>query len=150
MKAKIDTGQISFFSNGENLIDYTIYGAAGGVGNRTANLVPLGWAKDFVTRIDDSTKAKIENNILTVAASAGYREYGTKYIFKTDWKENTSYTLTYTARRAAQYPTNPIVAFYYTDGTTTYVPYAMVNDGEWYQYSKASTSTKTVEYIAAG
>lgn len=38
MKAKIDTGQISFFSKGENLIDYTIYGAAGGVGERTENL----------------------------------------------------------------------------------------------------------------
>lgn len=38
MKAKIDTGQISFFSNGENLIDYTIYGAIGGVGERMENL----------------------------------------------------------------------------------------------------------------
>ena len=40
MKAEIDTGQISFFSNGENLIDYTIYGAAGGVGEHTSNLMP--------------------------------------------------------------------------------------------------------------
>lgn len=38
MKEKIDTGQITFFSNGENLIDYIIYGAAGGVGERTENL----------------------------------------------------------------------------------------------------------------
>lgn len=38
MKVEIDTGQISFFSNGENLIDYTIYGAQGGVGERTENI----------------------------------------------------------------------------------------------------------------
>lgn len=40
MEAKIDTGQILFFSNGENLIDYTIYGAAGGVGEHTSNVMP--------------------------------------------------------------------------------------------------------------
>ncbi len=140
---------LAFNSNGKPITNWSITGSSGGVGEKTANLVPPGWAEDFVTRIDDSTKAKIENDILTVAASAGYGEYDTKYIFKTDWKENTPYTLTYTARRDAQYPTNPIVAFYYTDGTRTFIPFAMVNDGEWYQYSGASTSTKTVKYIAA-
>lgn len=45
MKEKIDTGQITFFSNGENLIDYTIYGAAGGIGDRTNNLFNKNSAK---------------------------------------------------------------------------------------------------------
>ena len=76
MKAKIDTGQISFFSKGENLIDYTIYGAAGGVGERTENLFNSADSEQGFY-LDDQGETTQNSNYLTsafipVSADASY------------------------------------------------------------------------------
>lgn len=139
---------ITFTSNGKPITNWSITGSSGGVGERTANLVPPGWAEDFVSRIDNPSKARIENGVLTVDASAGYGEYDTKYIFKTDWKEKTAYTLTYRGRRKAEHTQNVMIAFHYTDNSTTRVPALFINDGEWHIYIGTSDASKTVKYIA--
>lgn len=52
---------LSFVSNGENLVDYRIYGASGGVGDRTANLYNESAAVDTNYYINNNGNSVIGN-----------------------------------------------------------------------------------------
>ena len=112
----------------------------------SSNLAPPDWAENFVQRINSSLQAYITNNILYINASAGYGEYDTKYIFKTDWKENTQYTFNLEYRRDSSYTSSPMLQITYTDGTTTVFP-RPINDGEWHNIYLTSEAGKTIKYF---
>ena len=110
------------------------------------NLAYTGWAEDFVTRVNDSTKARIEQfdgrNILNIAASAGYQDYDNKYIFKIDFKENTVYTFSFDLYTTSMHSN---ILIQYTDGTTTAL--STQPSGNWAHRVLKSTANKTIKYL---
>lgn len=119
-------------------------------GESTANEAWTGWAQDFVTRINDSTKASFEiidgRTCLLYDASAGYNEYDNKYIFKTDWKENTQYTVSFDALRLTTETIASVFRLRYTDGTYENLPFSK-NSGEFESYTLTSQENKTIQDI---
>lgn len=112
------------------------------------NLAWNGWAEDFVSRINDNTKAKLETkdgrNCLFFGANAGYGDYDNKYIFKTNWKEDTQYTISFSEYITSnnQYGN---IEIQYTDGTNTEV--SGLTSNAWNNVIKTSSANKTIKYI---
>ena len=113
-----------------------------------ANLAWTGWAQDYVTRINDSNKANLQTvdgrNCVWYAASAGYTEYDTKYIFKTNFKESTAYTFSFYGKRDLGANVR-IMRAVYTDGTETQT--TIVGTGEFELYTFTTSAAKTLKYI---
>lgn len=112
------------------------------------NLAWTGWAQDFVTRINDNTKANLETkdnrNCLFFVPSAGYGNYDNKYLYKMDWKENTQYTVTFDILNSAGSSYN--IEFIYTDGTSSRVAYTSPAN-TWVKIIDTSSANKTLKYI---
>ena len=117
--------------------------------NLGINLAYTGWASDFVTRINDTSKADIveDNNrtCLKFNANAGYQEYDTKYMFKTNWEEKTRYTFSMDFKGVNKYSNMKIE---YTDGTTSNIPNPLVAD-TWEHVTFTTTANKTIKYLRA-
>lgn len=109
------------------------------------NLAYTGWAEDFVSRINDNTKAKLEvkdnRNCLWYTAGAGYQEYDTKYIFKINWKANTQYTIYFDMYTTAN---SGNIKVLYTDGTQSSL--STIPTNEWTRVT-FKTQEKTIKYI---
>lgn len=148
---RTDALPITINADGSALADYRIYGAAGGVGERTENLAWTGWAEDFVTRVASVSKAELEiidgRNTVFFEANVGFNQYDTKYIFKTDWKENTIYTFSFEYFRQVSQSAASIISIEYTDGTLEPLPnYAR---GGWNKMTYSTAPKKTVKYLRA-
>lgn len=113
---------------------------------QNGNLAWNGWAEDFVSRINDNTRAilKTQDNrsCLSYLASAGSGDYDNKYMFKTNWKENTQYTVSYYAKSTSGY-LNLVIE--YTDGTISTILGQVISD--WSKVTLISTANKTIKYI---
>ena len=113
------------------------------------NLAYTGWAEDFVSRINNSSYAKIENyenrNCLFFDRRAGYNEYDTKYLFKRNWKENTQYTFSFDFKNTGT-STYANMDIYYTDGTTTEI--LGTTSSVWNSVKATSSTGKTIKYLA--
>ena len=114
----------------------------------TKNLAYEGWAQDFVNRVNDNTRAKLETKdgrrCVYYAASTGYGNYDNKYIFKTNWKPNTRYTIKFDII-GTTIQTNILIK--YTDGTYDYFDYLTPN--VWVTKTKTSQINKTIKYVCA-
>ena len=110
------------------------------------NLAWDGWAEDFVSRINNTNRARIENydnrNCLFYNASAGYNEYDTKYIFKTNFKDNTAYTFSFDIYTTQ---TRGNICIAYTDGSVYEPNNITVNS--WQKLILSSNPEKTVKYL---
>lgn len=110
------------------------------------NLAWNGWAEDFVNRINDNIKAKIETkdnkSCLFFSASAGYQDYDIKYLFKTSWKKNTAYTIDFDVYTSSS-DANMVIE--YTDGILTRI--TGIQTGIWTHLNITSISSKTIKYI---
>lgn len=154
---------LTFKANGEPLIDYRIYGNTVrngtptpensimpiGCGEKTENLAFTSWAKDFVRRVASDTVhiTQVDGRTCLLAwASAGYGEYDTKYMFKTDFKELTVYTLSFEYMRPSNFSTASTIQVQYTDGTEVQLP-SYINDGKWHKYTYVTASGKTVKSV---
>ena len=98
---------------GQRLEDYKIYGAEGGVGNKTKNLFDISrW----------SGNQKVKKTTLSDYPGIEFMCYVDGSItitFTADFKENTQYTFTILMRReAGSTAQRTNLQFYYTDGTT--------------------------------
>lgn len=117
---------------------------------KAENLAYAGWAEDFVTRINNNTKAKIETfdgkNCLWFDASAGYGDYDHKYIFKTDFKENIQYRFNFDIYVTAS-SGNMNIIIYYTDNSASYAP--LGTPSSWKNVTITSTANKTIKDIRA-
>lgn len=113
------------------------------------NLAWTGWAEDCVSRMNLDVLAKIvtkdDRNCLCFAASAGYGDYAHKYIFKTEFKENTQYTFAFDILSTTSNFSNYNMTIYYTDGTNT--PIVIVPNNNWNKFVITSTPNKTIKYI---
>ena len=115
------------------------------VGNK--NLAWNGWAEDFVRRINNIYSATIETkdnkNCLKQSANAGWGDYDNKYIFKTNFKENTQYTLVFDllADRSAR----GNIGIEHTDGTVVEPSNLTLN--VWNKVVLTSSPNKTIKYI---
>lgn len=110
------------------------------------NMAWTGWAQDYVTRINDSNKASLSDDILTFSVNAGYEDYDNKYIFATDWETSQQYTISFKYRRSTSQSSSSIFALHYTDNSTSIFP-AIINDGEWHSLSFTSIIGKTIKYL---
>lgn len=121
-------------------------------GERTGNEAWTGWAQDCVTRINASQRAAIETidgrTCLWFVTSVGTGDYDNKYIFKTDWKENTRYTFSFKALRLSTESTASTIQVWYTDGSSKYFP-RTINSGTFESYTFTTAVNKTVKYITA-
>lgn len=154
---------LTFNANGEPLVDYRIYGNTEqtgtptpenpimpiGCGEKTENLAFTGWAEDFVTRAA-TNRAYITQvdgrTCLCACCTVGYNEYDTKYMFKTDFKESTVYTLSFEYMRPSNLTTSNTIGVYYTDGTIVQLP-NYINDDDWHKRTFTTASGKTVKSI---
>lgn len=113
------------------------------------NLAWNGWAEDFVNRINDSRLASIVTKdgkrCLKFDRTAGYGNYDTKYLFKTNWKENTQYTLSCDlfVEGSGSFAN---IQIRYTDGTISDHRYDRT-ENNWEKYTLVSTENKTVTDI---
>ncbi|MBR1653696.1 MAG: hypothetical protein IJ690_07615 [Clostridia bacterium] len=115
------------------------------------NLAYTGWAEDFVNRVNDTSKAKIltydNKNCLYYTASAGYNDYDNKYMFKTNWKENTQYSISFDLKASLANTGN--IAIYYTDGTyKSFTAQNTIPANTWKNIGMVSETNKTIKYIA--
>lgn len=114
------------------------------------NLAWTGWAQDFVTRINNSGHANIEQydgkQCLMILPRAGYGDYDNKYLFKTNFKENTQYTFSFDEYTADQFTSLAVV---YTDGTVEVVHFGSAGYDTWEHVTKTTTANKTVKYMRA-
>ncbi len=111
------------------------------------NLGYTGWASDFVTRVNNSTKAKLETkdnrSCVFFNYSAGAGDYDNKYIFKTNWKENTQYTFAFDLY--ANY--SPNMAIEYTDGSYQQILRSSITVDTWNSLKITSYTNKTIKYL---
>ena len=116
------------------------------------NLAWTGWADDFVTRIDNSSRASIitkdNKNCLYYSANAGYGSYDTLYMFKAKngFKENTQYTFSFDIYKETN--TNRTFSIYYTDGTYTANTNLKAVE-TWEHQTVISLPNKTIKYATA-
>ena len=110
------------------------------------NLAWNGWAEDFVERINDSYAASIitynNRNCLNWKAYAGHQQYDKKYMFKTNFKENTQYTFVFDI--FSQFRRGNL-CIGYTDGTISHPEEFTINT--WNRIIFVSTYNKTVKYL---
>ena len=130
-------------SDGVNSEDYKI--------NLTSkNLAYDGWVENFLTRVNNTNLATTETfdnrSCLKFYASVSHGDYDNKYIFKTDFAENTQYTFSFDL-----YVTNANgftnMAVDYTDGTTAEIP--RITQNTWTSVVFTTASGKTVKYLRA-
>ena len=111
------------------------------------NLAYTGWAEDFVSRINNSNRATIttkdNRKCLYWIASAGYPDYDTNYMFTTNWKENTQYTISFDLFTTSSNGFGNI-CIEYTDGTRQEINGAY---NTWIHKTTTSTSGKTIKNI---
>lgn len=111
------------------------------------NLAYDGWAEDFVSRINNAGSAKLETkdekNCLFYNYNAGVGDFDNKYIFKTNWKANTQYTISYSL--FANY--SPNIAIEYTDGTIQAISRSTITINTWNNITIVSQANKTIKYI---
>ena len=113
------------------------------------NLAYTDWAEEFVNRISDIQKVKIETKdgkkCLYYRGDAGGGNYNAKYLFKTNWKENTQYTISFDIYPSEKYAN---ILLEYTDGTTSYpAKWGWLTVQQWQHLSATSDSNKTIKYI---
>ena len=111
------------------------------------NLAPTDWASDFVSRVNDNSKASLviedNRNCVFFLRNTGYGEYDTKYFFKTNWKENTQYTISFYIKPTA---TQSNLSFLYTDGTNKTLSDSLIAN-VWQKLTITSLANKTLERI---
>ena len=111
------------------------------------NLAYTGWAENFVTRVNNSIRARIETvdskTCIRWIDATGYGDYDNQYIFKIDFKADTQYTISFDVKPTAKHS---LIAFAYTDGTTGTSP-SNLTAGEWQHITMTSVAGKTVKYI---
>lgn len=114
---------------------------------KSKNLAFKGWAGDFISRINNSSVAYLEirdNRLcLNYNANAGYNDYDNKYMFKTDWKENTQYTISCDIYSGS---TTGNIRIVYTDNTSNNTT---ITSNTWTHLTLTSTANKTIKYITA-
>lgn len=116
---------------------------------KSKNLAYTGWVDSAINRMANLSYTTLEmldnKECLKVKEQAGYNDYDNKYLFKTDFKENTQYTFSFDL-----YTTNSNnfgnLAIQYTDGTTTEIS-GIAN--AWKHISITTTSGKSVKYLRA-
>ena len=112
------------------------------------NLAWNGWAEDFVRRINSATRAIIteldNRNCLDYLASAGWKDYDNKYIFKTNFKENTQYTFMFDMFTNIH---SGNICIEYTDGTTSGI--RNLSTTAWNNVKMVSSPNKTIKYLRA-
>lgn len=130
----------------DNPVDVNVIKGENNVVVENKNLAPSNWGENFVSRINDSSLASIttqdNRNCVTYTASAGYGDYDNKYLFKTNWKENTQYTISYFAYSSTGYLN---LSIEYTDGTSTSMDGTPITN--WSKITLTSTANKTIKYI---
>ena len=122
-----------------------------GCGERTENLAFTGWAEDFVKRAppDKAYKTQVDGrNCLYVYCTVGYDKYDTEYMFKTDFKESTMYTLSFEYMRPSNLNSSNTICVLYTDGTKVPLP-NYINDGDWHKRTFTTAPGKTVKSICS-
>ena len=111
------------------------------------NLAYTGWTEDFVSRINNSNRATIttkdNRKCLYWIASAGYPDYDTNYMFTTNWKDNTQYTISFDLFTTSSNGFGNI-CIEYTDGTRQEINGAY---NTWTHKTTTSTSGKTIKNI---
>lgn len=120
-----------------------------GCGVRTENLVFTGWAEDFVTRAatDNAYITQVDGRTcLYVFCTVGFQQYDTKYMFKTDFKESTVYTLSFEYMRPSKFTISSTIQVRYTDGTMARLT-NYINDGNWHNLTYVTASGKTIKDI---
>jgi hypothetical protein len=154
---------LTFTANGQSLLDYLISGNTeqtgtptpenpiipNGCGEKTENLAWTGWAEDFVTRAATANAYITQvdgRNCLYAFCTVGFNQYDTKYIFKTDFKESTVYTLIFDYKRPSNLSTSSTIQVRYTDNTVDKLP-NYVNDDDWHKHTFVTASRKTVKDI---
>lgn len=114
------------------------------------NLAYDGWAQDFVTRINNAEWANIGQyegrQSLMFLPRAGYGDYDNKYLFKTNFAENTQYTFSFDEYATDQFTSLAVV---YTDGTTEVLFYGSTEYNKWIHVVKTTAQNKTVKYLRA-
>ena len=112
------------------------------------NLGYTGWAQDFVSRINDSSKAKLQTydgrSCLAFMPDAGYDDYDNKYMFKINFKENTQYTFKFDEYCIGSWGNLDIT---YTDGTKQELTGRTANS--WNHVVMTSQANKTIKYLSA-
>ena len=110
------------------------------------NIAYTGWVDNFITRINSSPIASKETydnrNCLKYNANAGYQDYDNKYLFKTNWKENTAYTLVCDINSGSTFGN---IAIEYTDGTIER-PSSMTTN-TWTSIKITTNASKTIKYV---
>lgn len=112
------------------------------------NIAYIGWASDFVNRINNNAKAKLEvydgKNCLAFYPSAGNDDYDNKYMFKPigGFKENTQYTFKIDKYSTSEFGDMDIV---YTDGSINEI--TGLTSNSWNSIVKTSTANKTIKYL---
>ena len=112
------------------------------------NIAYTGWASNFVSRINDSSKAKLETydgkNCLAFYPTAGSSDYDTYYFFKPigGFKENTQYTFKIDKYSTTTYGDIDIA---YTDGSVS--EFTGFTKNAWSSITKTSTANKTIKYL---
>ena len=90
---------ISFNGIGENLLDYRIDGASGGVGDRTENLFDFGeWSKNINANRDNSLAKGIDGITITANSNDAFTipyAYAYEGVYKIYVKPNTNYLLSW-------------------------------------------------------
>lgn len=130
----------------DNPVDVNVIKGENNVKVENKNLAPSNWGENFVSRINDSSIASIttkdNRNCVTYTANAGYGDYDNKFLFKTNWKENTQYTISYFAYSSTGYLN---LSIEYTDGTSTSMDGTPITN--WSKITLTSTANKTIKYI---
>lgn len=90
---------LSFEANGNNLLDYRIDGASGGVGDRTENLFDFDeWSKNIRANNNNSLAKDIDSITITANSNDAYtRPYETMHddVYKSYVNPNTNYVLSW-------------------------------------------------------
>lgn len=113
------------------------------------NIAQSNWASDFVTVVNDSTKAKLDakdnRRCLYYSATAGYGSYDTKNLsLGINFKENTQYTISgYILKESS---TSNTITIRYTDGTEDSFTTVSAVD-TWEKKVKTSAQGKTIAFI---
>lgn len=112
------------------------------------NLAYEGWAEDFVSRINNKGRASIVTKdgrkCLYYSPDAGYKDYDNKYLFKTNWKENTQYTFNFDIYLDNKNGYANLL-IQYTDGTVQEL--MNLKSNEWNKVDFKSKVNKTIKYL---
>lgn len=132
----------------DNPIEIKVLTGDGTIKITGKNLAYDGWAQDFVTRINNAEWANIGQyegrQSLMFLPRAGYGDYDNKYLFKTNFAENTQYTFSFDEYTTDQFTS---LAVAYTDGTTETLYHSSTEYNKWIHVVKTTAQNKTVKYL---